>query len=657
MKRLVFAALLLAALPVNAQTSGAIEPNPNLQADGIPPIARSVAQRVGAYSEFRGHAFADWHPQRREMLVTHRAANANVLQLFRLNGPNGSLEPITNFPEPITSGRYDASGRYVIYKRDTGGNEASRVYRMDLATRDSVLLSPDDTRSEYDIDDARKRLLISSVAVDRTAAAGRRDQLTTALKLLDIERPEAARTLPDLPGSNWFGLRFAPDGGSVVVTRFMSIAHTELWKIDLATGARERLLPVDAQAAPAAYYLGGFSRDGQRLFVSTDARGEFQQLAEFRLDRRELRILSADVPWDVKAADVSRDGRRLAAVFNVDGRDELRMYDAASGAALAAPAVPRGQISRMQWHPTRTTELAFTLNSPVNPAGVVSYDTERNAAERWTSADTAGIDPASFQDAEIVRWKSFDGRMISGVLTRPPARFTGPRPVLISIHGGPEGQATVSFNGRWNYVINELGIALLEPNVRGSTGYGKEFSSLDSGVKREDAVRDIGALLDWLKTAPGLDASRVVVMGSSYGGYMVLASLVHYSDRLRGGIDVVGISDFVSFLNNTESYRRDIRRAEYGDERDPAVRAVLDSISPLANASKIRAPLLVVHGRNDPRVPYTEAEQIVAQVRASGTPVWYLLADNEGHGFARKANADFQFYTTVAFLDRYLLAE
>ena len=189
--------------------------------------------------------------------------------------------------------------------------------------------------------------------------------------------------------------------------------------------------------------------------------------------------------------------------------------------------------------------------------------------------------------------------MISGVLTMPPARFTGPRPVLIVIHGGPEAQATVNFNGRLNYLINELGVAVLEPNVRGSNGYGKTFLDLDNGIKREDSVKDIGALLDWIATDARLDAKRVMVQGGSYGGYMVLASLVHYSDRLRGGIDVVGISDFISFLNNTESYRRDLRRVEYGDERDPAVREVLEKISPLANAARIRAPLLVVHGKND----------------------------------------------------------
>jgi dipeptidyl aminopeptidase/acylaminoacyl peptidase len=204
--------------------------------------------------------------------------------------------------------------------------------------------------------------------------------------------------------------------------------------------------------------------------------------------------------------------------------------------------------------------------------------------------------------------------------------------------------------GRWNYFIDEMGIAIVEPNVRGSTGYGKTFVALDNGMRREDSVQDISALLDWIATQPDLDAGRVIVEGGSYGGYMVLAVAARYGERIAGAIDVVGVANFVSFLENTESYRRDLRRVEYGDERDPAMRAFLTRISPVSNADRIRAPLFVVHGRNDPRVPYTEAEQIVAAARKNNVAVWYLLADNEGHGFARKANADYLFYAMIEFI-------
>lgn len=650
------AALALLVTAVFAQTPAeVVAPNPNLLIEGIPAIPQSLAARVGGYSDFRGHSFADWHPVRREMLVSHRAAGSNVNQLFLLTASGASAERLTDFPEPISNGSFDPrNGRFIVYSRDTGGNEASRIYRLDLDTRASTLLSDPDTRSEAVWNEAGTRLLVTSVPLDRTAQGGRRDQIGVTLTLVDPLKLDNRRVVAELPGTGWFDFTFSRDDKWLVMIRYISRTETEVWRVEVASGKRERLLP-SAEGARATYFDPQFSPDGSRLYLTTTARSEFQQLAEYRFSTRTLRYFSSDIPWDVEGMALSPDGRRIAAVLNVDGRDELRLFDAVSGKELARPSIPAGQISNVKWHEKRISEIAFTLNSPQSPATVYSVDTARGAAQRWTTADTAGVDPASFRDAEIVRWKSFDGRTISGVLTLPPARFTGPRPVIVAIHGGPEAQATVNFNGRFNYLINELGIALLEPNVRGSSGYGKTFLDLDNGIKREDSVRDIGALLDWIGTDQRLDAKRVMVQGGSYGGYMVLASLVHYSERLRGGIDVVGISDFVSFLGNTESYRRDLRRVEYGDERDPAVRSVLDQISPLANASKIRAPLLVVHGKNDPRVPVSEARQIVQKVRANGVPVWYLEADNEGHGFARKINADYYFYSMVAFIERYLL--
>jgi dipeptidyl aminopeptidase/acylaminoacyl peptidase len=297
----------------------------------------------------------------------------------------------------------------------------------------------------------------------------------------------------------------------------------------------------------------------------------------------------------------------------------------------------------------------FTVNSSRSPGTLWTLDLASGRFEAWTTPGAApGVDLSRFPEQQIVRWPSFDGRTISGVMTRPPARFTGRRPVIIDIHGGPEAQARQGFMGRDSYFVQELGIAIVEPNVRGSAGFGKTFLTLDNGRLREDAVKDIGALLDWIATQPDLDPSRVVVSGGSYGGYMSLAVSVHHGDRIAGAVDDVGISHFVTFLENTESYRRDLRRVEYGDERDPAMREFLHRISPLTNADRIRKPLFVVQGRNDPRVPYTEAEQIVAKARANGSTVWYLRAENEGHGFARRENADFRFYAVVRFVETVL---
>jgi len=311
-------------------------------------------------------------------------------------------------------------------------------------------------------------------------------------------------------------------------------------------------------------------------------------------------------------------------------------------------------VVALEWH-SNGRDLGLSLSSARSPVDCYSLDVSTGKLERWTESETGGLNAANFSEPELVRWKSFDARTISGFLYKPGPRFSGPRPVIINIHGGPEGQARPGFLGRGNFYMDELGVAVIYPNVRGSTGFGKSFVKLDNGVLREDSVKDIGALIDWIATRPDLDASRVMVTGGSYGGYMTLAVATHYDARLRCALDVVGISNFVTFLQNTESYRRDLRRVEYGDERDPAMKEHLVRISPATNAAKITKPLFVVQGRNDPRVPYTESEQMVATVKKNRGPVWYLLASDEGHGFAKKKNQDFQLYATVAFIQAHLL--
>ncbi len=236
-----------------------------------------------------------------------------------------------------------------------------------------------------------------------------------------------------------------------------------------------------------------------------------------------------------------------------------------------------------------------------------------------------------------------------------PQSTSGKIPVIINIHGGPEGQSVPVFSPFISYLTNELGIAVLSPNVRGSSGYGKTFLKLDNGFKREESVKDIGALLDWIAKQPELDASRVAVWGGSYGGYMVLASMTNFNDRIKCGIDVVGISNFVTFLQNTEDYRKDLRRVEYGDERDPKMKEYLLKISPANNVDKITKPLFIIQGLNDPRVPASESEQMKQNMRNKGRNVWYMLAKDEGHGFRKKPNVDYMQWSVVMFLQQNLL--
>ncbi|MFN3860486.1 MAG: S9 family peptidase [Roseateles sp.] len=654
------ATALLSACASPPPPAAVVAPNVNLVVQGIPPVPQSLADAIGRYNDFRGHAFFDWHPTRREMLVSHRKAGASTAQLFRVTAPLAEGQQLTDGADPVGRATYEPrNGRYVLFERSAGGNEVAQIYRLPLepAGAQPVLLTRPDERHAINTWLRKSgQLIYSSVPIDRTAQGGTRAKISTTLWLMDPEQPEGRRKLAELDGGGWSAGRPSPDERQVALTRYLSANESQIWLLDLASGATRQLLPaVGSNESKATYTPAGWSADGRAMWIASDRAGEFRELMKLDLGSGRIDRVSAHIPWDVSGVTMTEDGSMVAAQFNVDGRDELHFFDAASGKEVAAPApLPNGNVGTASFHRGRN-ELAFSMSTAQGPSQIYTL-TPDGQVQQWTRAAAApGMDTSGFSEQSIVRWKSFDGTTISGLLTRPPKKFGGKRPVLISIHGGPESQATFGFLGRNAYFVQELGMALIQPNVRGSSGYGKSFLAMDNGFKREDSVKDIGALLDWIATQPDLDASRVLVSGGSYGGYMTLAVSTHYADRIAGAIDVVGISHFVTFLNNTESYRRDLRRVEYGDERDPAMRAHLEKISPLTNAHKIKKPLFVIQGKNDPRVPYTEAEQIVAKVREGGTPVWYLRAENEGHGFQRKENQDYQFYATVLFMQQTVL--
>ncbi|MFH7041871.1 prolyl oligopeptidase family serine peptidase [Paucibacter sp. JuS9] len=657
------AALLLAlagAGLVQAQDKPAaavLAPNANLVVQGIPAVPQSLADAVAAYADFRGHGFVSWHPTQREMLVSHRKAGANTSQLYRLASPMGELEQLTDSQDPVGGATYEPKhGRYIVFARATGGNEVAQLYRLDGKGKEPVLLTDPDQRHALNgwLHNS-SQLLFTSVPLDRTAQGGSRAQVMTQLWIMDPEKPEAKRKLTEFPGGGWGVGSISWDDKQVALTEYVSAAESRIWIMDLATGEKRQVLPAAGQTERASYSPAGFTHDNKQLFITTTKFSEFREFGRMTLADGKLERLDSGLPWDLSGGTITEDGKTLALQFNIDGRDELRFFDAKSFKPLPAPRLPAGSVGNARYDKQRN-ELMFSLDSAQGPGQIFSVD-KAGKVQQWTKAYAPpSIDTAKFGDQQIVRWKSFDGRQISGLINLPPAdKFPGKRPVLINIHGGPEGQSTMGFIGRNNYFVQEMGIAMIQPNVRGSTGYGKTFLDLDNGFKREDSVKDIGALLDWIATQPNLDASRVMVVGGSYGGYMVLAVSTNYSERIVGAIDIVGISHFVTFLNNTESYRRDLRRVEYGDERDPAMKEFLDKISPLTNAAKIKKPLFVVQGKNDPRVPYTEAEQIVAKVREQGTPVWYLRAENEGHGFQRKENQDYLFYSMIGFMQQNLL--
>ena len=353
---------------------------------------------------------------------------------------------------------------------------------------------------------------------------------------------------------------------------------------------------------------------------------------------------------------LSDDRKRAAFVVNAGGQSELYLLDVAKRKHRKADIPPAGAIGGLNFSPDGR-RLGMTLNTATTPSDTFVLALGRRPLdhgelERWTDSEVGGLDTSKFVTPTLEHYRSFDGLEIPAFVYMPPG--DGPHPVIVVIHGGPEGQARPTYSSTYQMWVAKVGAAVIRPNVRGSSGYGKTYVGLDNGRKREDSVKDIGALLEWIAAQDEFDASRIAVYGGSYGGYMVLASAVHYSDKLVAAVDVVGISSFVTFLENTQSYRRDLRRVEYGDERDPSMRAFLESISPMNHLEKIGIPLLVVQGENDPRVPVTESEQLVSALRKDGQSVWYMNALNEGHGYARKENRDVYQQATVMFLREHL---
>ncbi len=636
-----------------------VAPPPALHLEAVPPVPQALMDSLQNYTRVTGHGFVEWHPTRREMLVVHRPPQASTSQLYRLGGPMAALEQLTDSPDPVGTGTWEPrDGRYLVFSRGSGGDEAYQLYRLDLATNAVTQLTEAGQRHAMSGWIKAKHLpaplaIVSSVPLDRTAAGGTRAQVETTLSVMDPLLPASRRVVTTLPGGGWFGAEASPDGKQLAIVRYSSAAMSEIWLVDVASGQRRRVLPAEGQQLRATHFVTGWTADGGSLLLVSDRASEFRELMRYELASGQLHRLSASIPWDVTGGDLSPDGKLAVIRANVDGRDELRLVDPQQGTLRAPPASPllaSGSVTGVSFHPA-SGELAVVVNSSQGPAQIHTLDLASGRSTAWTTpAKPAALDLSELPPQQVVRWKSFDGREISGILSLPPARFSGRRPVLMSVHGGPEAQSKLGWQGRSNYLLQQLGVAILEPNVRGSSGYGKTFLSLDDGRQREDSVKDMGAAIDWIASHPRLDASRVLVAGGSYGGYMALAASTRLAGRIAGAVSVVGISNFVSFLQNTESYRRDLRRAEYGDERDPAMRSFLEGISPLSHVAAIRKPLFVVQGKNDPRVPWSESEQIVRSLQQRGQPVWYMLADNEGHGFARRENADYYFASFVQFV-------
>ena len=641
----LLAALALPLAPALAQEAAKpaadVAPKPAaLIADGMPDVPAELAAATRPYMENRGAGFVGWNPVDKSMLISTRFGNTT--QIHRVAVPMGDRKQLTFEAEPVGGAAWSPkTGDLMLVQKDIGGNEFYQIYAMKDGRLD--LLTDGKSRNGLNAWSKDGQL----VAYTSTRRNGR----DSDLYLIDPRNPKSDRMVAEVEGGGWGLLDFAPDKSWALVGKYSSVQKSDFFRLDLKTGA---MTPIGDHTKTVSHNGGQFAPDGT-IWITSDEGAEFERLGTLDPATGAFTPKGPAEKWEVAGFDIADDGSFIAYTVNEAGMSKLRLLDPKTGAVRTVEALPPGIIGGVEIAPWGEIGISFT--SARAAADAYSVDPTTLKVTRWTESETGGLDVTKNVEPELVKVKSFDGLEVSGFLYRPePAKFPGKRPMIMNVHGGPEGQSRPGFMGRTNYLINEMGIAVFYPNVRGSTGYGKTFVSLDNGpFKREDSVKDMGAFLDHFAKDKTLDPARFALTGGSYGGYMCYAAAIHYSDKLRANLCVVAISNFVTFLENTQDYRRDLRRVEYGDERDPAQRAKLLEISPLTRVAEIKKPLFIVTGANDPRVPASEADQIVKAVREKGGTAWHLVGTNEGHGFAKKENADYNFWASLVFWKQYLL--
>lgn len=602
----------------------------------VPETPEEIRSRLIQYNNVRSASFAGFGPNG-SILVLTRFGETN--QVHSVNRPLGARNQLTFYPEQIGGVITRPKSNDYVFSKDRGGDEFYQFHYFNRANGQTRQLTEAGTRNEsLQFSDDGKMVAWS---VSRSGSAERE------ITIMDVENPSSKRVIYRANGS-WSVYDFSPDGKKLLIGEYVSITQSKRAILDIATGIITPIVP----NLQVSYDGGKFSGDGRSVFVLTDENSNFTYLTKIALNTGARTRISPRINWDIEAFSLSPNGQKIAYSINEDGISKVYLLATSAGAAPAPIPLPNGVVSALDWSDDNN-KLGLGITSARFPNDAYVYDLTTRALVRWTQSEIGGLNAQNFVEPKLIHYPSFDAvngqrRMIPAFVYEP--KTPGPHPVIISIHGGPEGQSRPNFSSTIQYWVNELGISVVVPNVRGSTGYGKEYVDLDNGYKREDSVKDIGALLDYIATDAKMDKNKVAVYGGSYGGYMVLSSMTHFNDRLAGAIDIVGISNFVTFLENTQGYRRDLRRVEYGDERNPQMREFQQRISPLTNAGNINKPLFVIQGHNDPRVPQSEAEQMVARVRQNGSKVWYMLAMDEGHGFAKKSNRDAQREAETLFL-------
>lgn len=652
--RLFLLAALLLAQAALADVEQRVRNNGNLVLEDIPEIPDEIVADLNRYQNVRSAAFRSWTEDSSGIFVA--TGFGDVDSLHRVDTPLGARRQMTFFFEPIGEVERQPGSRHMLITRDAGGSEFAQIYRLDPDTGDAELLSDGKSKNAAIVWDRR--------GMRAAFQSTRRNGASNDIWMMDPDDNGNAKIVLESTDGSWWGpVEFSDSGNKLLAVNYVSVADSSVHLVDLDTGAKQRL--AGGTNNLSVNYALAFDDANDGFWLITNQGSEFERLAWQSLQADgELKIITDDIPWNVESASVSPDRKRMVFIVNENGRSAVYLLDTATHEYRRVDVIPTGRAFGAEFSPNNR-RLAMTLNTAQTPSdtfvlelgpGPLQYGT----LTRWTESEVGGLDTTAFRTPDLVRYPTFDKvdgkpREIPAWVYKPEG--DGPHPVVISIHGGPASQARPLFSSTYQMWLAKLGVAVIRPNVRGSDGYGKGYLELDNDYLREDSVKDIGALLDWIETQPDLDASRVAVYGGSYGGYMVLASAVHYSDRLKAAIDVVGISNFVTFLENTQEYRRDLRRVEYGDERDPAMRAFLQKISPLNNIDRIDVPLFVVQGENDPRVPVSESVQMVEALRDAGHTVWYMNALNEGHGFKKRENRIVYQQAAVMFLQKYLVGD
>lgn len=645
MKKNILMPILLSVFAIGAQEKkNTVVPNENLITENIAEIPKELANQVKKYSESRGASLAEIHPNKDEIIISTRFGSTS--QLHRVIKPMGARTQITFFDEPVTGVTYEPlKAEYLVYSKDVGGNEFGQLYKLDLKTLQSKLLT-DGGRSQNGGVTWRKD------GKGFYYSSTKRNGEDRDIYYLDPNDSKSDRLILQVKGGGWGISDISKEGGTLLVSEYVSANESHIWLLEIASGKLSAV--TDRNSKSIVQSGASFSGTNNEIWFTTDKDNEFQRLATLNLVSKKVQFHTSTIPWNVESYTLSEDKKSIVFITNEAGLNKMYLMDAITKSQTAVKNIPIGLIGSAQF--TKNNQhVFFTQSTAQSASDVYKLNLKTGIIQSWTESELGEMQKSDMSVPKYIEWKSFDALIISGFYYPAATKFTGKRPVLINIHGGPEGQSMASFLGANNYYTNEMGVAIIFPNVRGSSGFGKTFIAKDNGILREDSVKDIGALLDWIALQPDLDKDRIMIMGGSYGGYMTLATAFHYADKIKCSLDIVGISNFNTFLKNTESYRRDLRRVEYGDERIPEIAAFFDKTAPLNNIDKIKKPMFIIQGTNDPRVPVTEATQMRDKLKSQGNTIWYLEAKDEGHGFRKKSNVDFQRLAVIRYMQEYLI--